>query len=51
MVAAYLVGFRFVRALPPALLALLVGITVAGFGGQFDTGEARLSFSQPVPCW
>lgn len=51
MVAAYLVAFRFLPALPPALLALVVGLVVAGVGGQFDVGEVRLSLSQPVLVW
>ena len=51
MVAAYLVGFRFVRKLPPALLALLVGLAVAYLAGQFDVSEVRLSLSQPVFIW
>lgn len=48
MIATYLVGSRFVRSLPPALLALLVGVTVATLSGQFDVGEVRLSLSHPV---
>ncbi|MDP9487478.1 MAG: benzoate/H(+) symporter BenE family transporter [Actinomycetota bacterium] len=51
MVAAYLVAFRFLPALPPALLALVVGLVVAGVGGQFDVGDVRLSLSQPVLVW
>lgn len=51
MVAAYLVSFRFVQKLPPALLALLVGLAVASLGGQFDAGEAYLSLSHPVLIW
>jgi benzoate membrane transport protein len=48
MIATYLVGFRFIRALPPALLALLVGLIVAGLGGQFDVGDVQLSLSRPI---
>ncbi len=48
MIATYLVAFRFVRALPPALLALVVGVVLAGVSGQFDAGDVRLSLSRPV---
>ena len=51
MIVAYLVSFRLVQKLPPALLALLVGLAIAYFSGQFDTGEVRLSLSQPVLLW
>lgn len=51
MIAAFLVGSRFVKALPPALLALLAGLAVALFAGQFAVGEVRLSLSQPVFIW
>ncbi len=51
MIATYLVGFRFISALPPALLALLVGLAVAAFSGQFDVGDVSLSLSQPVLVW
>ncbi|MEJ7840198.1 MAG: benzoate/H(+) symporter BenE family transporter [Rubrobacter sp.] len=51
MIATYLVGFRFISALPPALLALLVGLAVATLGGQFDVGDVNLSLSQPVLVW
>jgi benzoate membrane transport protein len=48
MVAAYLGGLRFVRGVPPALLALVAGVAVAGLAGQFEAGDVRLSLSQPV---
>lgn len=48
MVAAYLVGFRFVRAVPPVLLALLVGVALAGLVGRFDLGDVRFALAQPV---
>lgn len=48
MVAVYLVGERFVPKVPPAMLALLAGLTVAGLNGQFDPGSIDFSISQPV---
>lgn len=51
MIATYLVGFRYISAPPPALLALLVGVVVAGLGGQFDVGDVGLSLSRPVLVW
>lgn len=48
MVAAYLVGFRFVPAVPPVLLALLVGLALAGLVGRFDLGDVRFALAQPV---
>lgn len=51
MIATYLVGFRFISALPPALLALLVGLAVSTLGGQFDVRDVSLSLSQPVLVW
>ena len=51
MVAAYLVGVRLVRALPPALLALVAGLVVAGASGRFEAGEISLSLSRPVLIW
>jgi benzoate membrane transport protein len=51
MVAAYLVGFRFLRAVPPALLALLAGLALASLGGRFDLGDVRFALAQPVLIW
>ena len=51
MISAYLVAFRYVSVLPPALLALLVGLVVAGLGGQFAVGDVSLSLSRPVLVW
>ena len=51
MVAAYLVGVRLVRALPPALLALVAGLAVAAASGRFEAGEVSLSLSRPVLIW
>lgn len=51
MIATYLVGFRYINALPPALLALLAGVAVAGLGGQFAIGDVGLSLSRPVLVW
>ena len=48
MVAAYLVGVRFVRAVPPALLALVAGFAVAGASGRIEAGELELALSRPV---
>lgn len=48
MVATYLLSLRFVRKLPPVIPALLVGLTVASLGGQFDLGSVRFSLSEPV---
>ncbi|HSK99738.1 MAG TPA: benzoate/H(+) symporter BenE family transporter [Rubrobacteraceae bacterium] len=48
MVAAYIVGFRFMRAVPPVLLALLVGVALAGLVGRFDLGDVRFAVAQPV---
>ena len=45
MVVAYLVGVRFVRAVPPALLALVAGFAVAGAGGRIEVGKLDLAFS------
>ncbi len=39
MVAAFLVGVRLVRAVPPALLALVAGFVVAVASGRFEVGE------------
>ena len=51
MIATYLFALRFISAPPPALLALLVGVVVAGLGGQFDIGDVSLSLSRPVLVW
>ena len=48
MVAAYLVGERLVPKVPPAVLALLVGLTIAGLSGQFDPSLVGISLPQPV---
>ena len=48
MVAAYLLGARFVPRLPSALLAFLAGLITASLSGQFDPSSVRLSLSQPV---
>ncbi len=48
MIAAYLVSFRFVRRIPPALPALMAGLVVAGLSGRFDVGAVRFSVSHPV---
>lgn len=48
MVAAYLLGTRFIRGVPPAVPALATGLAVAGLGGRFGVGEVRLSLTQPV---
>jgi len=48
MISAYLLAFRFVRGLPPALFALLAGLAVAILIGRFDVAEVRLALSQPV---
>ncbi len=48
MVAAYLVGVRFVRVVPPALLALVAGFVVAGASGRVEVGELDLALSGPV---
>ena len=48
MIVAYLVSFRLLRTLPPVLTALVVGLIVAGFGGQLGASDVRLSISQPV---
>jgi len=51
MIATYLFALRFISAPPPALLALFVGLVVAGLGGQFDIGDVSLSLSRPVLVW
>jgi benzoate membrane transport protein len=51
MIVTYLVAFRYISVLPPALLALFVGLVVAGLGGQFAVGDVSLSLSQPVLVW
>ncbi|MDP9478668.1 MAG: benzoate/H(+) symporter BenE family transporter [Actinomycetota bacterium] len=48
MVAAYLVGVRFVRAVPAALLALVAGFVVAWASGRFEAGEVDFALSGPV---
>lgn len=48
MVVAYLVGVRFVRVVPPALLALVAGFAVAGASGRVETEEIELAISGPV---
>ncbi|QIN78769.1 benzoate/H(+) symporter BenE family transporter [Rubrobacter marinus] len=48
MVAAYLLGVRFVRAVPPALLALVAGFAVAGASGRVEVAELELALSRPV---
>lgn len=48
MVVAYLVGVRFVRVVPPALLALVAGFAVAGASGRVEVGEIELALSGPV---
>ncbi|HEY6580083.1 MAG TPA: benzoate/H(+) symporter BenE family transporter, partial [Rubrobacter sp.] len=51
MIVTYLVAFRYISVLPPALLALFVGLVVVGLDGQFAVGDVSLSFSQPVLVW
>ena len=51
MVAAYLVGVRLVRTVPPALLALVAGFVVAGASGRFEVGELDFALSRPVLVW
>ena len=51
MVVAYLAGVRFVRAVPPALLALVAGFLVAWGSGRFETGELEFALSGPVLVW
>lgn len=48
MVAAYLLGTRFLSGIPPAVPALAAGLAVAALGGGFGNGEVRLSLTQPV---
>ena len=48
MVTAYIAGSRFVPRLPSALLALLAGLIIAGWNGQFDLVSVHFSLSQPV---
>ena len=51
MIVTYLVAFRYISVLPPALLALFVGLVVASLGGRFAVGDVSLSLSQPVLVW
>lgn len=51
MIVTYLVAFRYISVLPPALLALFVGLVVVGLDGQFAVGDISLSLSQPVLVW
>ncbi len=48
MLAAYLLGVRFVNAVPPALLALVAGFVVAWTSGRFEAGEVNFAISGPV---
>ncbi len=48
MVLAYLVGVRLVRAVPPALLALVAGFVVAWASGRFEAGNLEFALSRPV---
>ena len=48
MIIVYVLGFRLIPKLPPVLIALVVGVAVAGLNNQFDFASVRLSFSQPV---
>ncbi len=48
MVAAYLVGVRLVRVVPPALLALVAGFVVAWASRRFKAGELDFALSGPV---
>ncbi len=51
MLGVYLLALRRVRALPPALLALLVGLAIAAAAGRFEAGEVSLALSRPVLVW
>ena len=48
MIVVYVLGFRLIPKLPPVLIALVVGVAVAGLNNQFDFASVRLSFSRPV---
>ena len=48
MVLAYLVGVRLVRAVPPALLALVAGFVVARASRRFEAGNLEFALSRPV---
>lgn len=48
MVVAYLLGSRFASRIPPAVPAIVAGVSVAALGGRLGTGEVRLSLTQPV---
>lgn len=48
MILAYLVSFRVIRRIPPALPALMTGLVVAGLSGRFEAGAVRFSVSHPV---
>lgn len=48
MIVGYVLGFRLIPKVPPVLIALVVGVAVAGLKNQFDFASVRLSFSQPV---
>ena len=48
MIVAYLVSFRLIRRIPPALPALTAGLAVAGLSGQFDASAVRFSISHPI---
>jgi benzoate membrane transport protein len=48
MILVYIISSRFVYGFAPVMLALLVGVIIAGLGDQFRLDSVHLSLSQPV---
>jgi benzoate membrane transport protein len=48
MILVYIMSSRFVYGFAPVMLALLVGVIIAGLGDQFRLDSVHLSLSQPL---
>jgi benzoate membrane transport protein len=48
MILVYIISSRFVYGFAPVMLALLVGVIIAGLGDQFRLDSVHLSLSQPL---
>lgn len=48
MMVAFLLFFRFARAVPPALAALVVGMVLSAAAGRFDLGDVSFALARPV---